>query len=91
MCLFLKIYFALPAILDLFFLPLNSMFAFSIKDKCHAALEFGKLGILCGSIVKILRGVKLIFTEGHFNIMAAIKGPVVTVRLYKYYYSLTYC
>ncbi len=31
------------------------------------------------------RGVKLIFTEGHFNIMAAIKGPVVTVQMY---YSL---
>ncbi len=29
------------------------------------------------------RGVKLIFTEDHFNIMAAIKGPVVTVWLYK--------
>ncbi len=38
-----------------------------------------------------VRGVKLIFTEGHFNIMAAIKGPVVTVRLYKRYHSLTYC
>ncbi len=36
-------------------------------------------------------GVKLIFTEGHFNIMAATKGPVVTVRLYKRYHSLTYC
>ncbi len=36
------------------------------------------------------RGDKLIFTEGYFN-MAAIKGPVVTVRLYKHYYSLTYC
>ncbi len=31
------------------------MFAFSIKDQCHAALEFGKLGILDGSIIKILR------------------------------------
>ncbi len=29
------------------------------------------------------RDVKLIFTEDHFNIMAAIKGPIVTVRLYK--------
>ncbi len=32
-------------------------------------------------------GVKLIFTEGHFNIMAATKGPVVTVRLYKQSYK----
>jgi len=37
------------------------------------------------------RGVKHISTEGHFNIMAAIKGPVETIRLYKCYYSLTYC
>ncbi len=37
------------------------------------------------------RGVKLISTEGHFNIMAAIKGLAKTIRLYKCYYSLTYC
>ncbi len=29
---------------------------------------------------QIDRGVKVIFTEGRFNIMAAIKGPVVTVK-----------
>ncbi len=34
------------------------------------------------------QGCKTHFTEGHFNIMAAIKGPVVTVRLYKPYLPL---
>jgi len=34
--------------------------------------------IHCLVDLTICRGVKLIFTEGHIRLMAALKGPVVT-------------
>ena len=35
------------------------------------------------------RGVKLIFTGGHISLSIALKGPNVTLGLYKCNYSLT--
>ena len=35
------------------------------------------------------RGVKLIFTGGHFSLLVAFKGPNVILGLYKCNYSLT--